>query len=166
MTMPVCQAAIDLVKQFEGLYLKAYLCPAGVPTIGYGHTKGITQADVQNGLTITEAQATAYLTQDLQQSADSVSALVHVPLAAEQLGALTSFQFNTGALGQSTLLTLLNKGDYVGAANQFPRWVKATVNGQKVTLPGLVRRRAAEQALFNSAPAPMPQAVEEDTTVS
>lgn len=146
-TQPVCQAAVDLVKHFEGLYLNAYLCPAGVPTIGYGHTAG-----VKMGQTITAEQADALLAADLTEAAGHVDALVTVPVNDDQRGALSSFVFNLGAgsLAGSTLLKLLNAGDYNGAAGQFGRWVYATVNGKKTQLPGLVARRAAEAALFQS----------------
>lgn len=146
-TKPVCQAAVDLVKHFEGLYLKAYLCPAGVPTIGYGHTAG-----VKMGQTITADQADGLLASDLTDAAGRVDALVKVPLNDDQRGALSSFVFNLGAgsLQSSTLLKLLNAGDYAGAAGQFGRWVYATVNGKPTRLPGLVARRAAEAALFQS----------------
>lgn len=147
----ICQEAVDLVKRFEGLCLSAYRCPAGVPTIGYGHTAG-----VQLGQTITEARADAFLAADLASAARDVDRLVKVPLGANQRGTLASFVFNLGAgnLQQSTLLKLLNKGDYAGAAGQFGAWVKATVANPrtgaqaKVTLPGLVARRAAEKTLF------------------
>ena len=145
MTAPVCPAAIALVKHAEGLYLKAYRCPAGVITIGYGHTAGVTM-----GQAITAAQAEAFLAADLAAAARDVDRLVKVPLTPQQRGALASFVFNLGAgsLAESTLLKLLNKGDCAGAAGQFGSWVKATVNGVKTTLTGLVARRAAERDLF------------------
>ena len=145
MTTPVCEQAVNLVKHFEGLYLNAYLCPAGVPTIGYGHTAG-----VKMGQTITAAQADDFLKADLTAAAAQVDKLVKVPLTPDQRGALASFVFNLGAgsLQSSTLLRLLNQGDYKGAAGQFGRWVYATVNGVKTELPGLVKRRAAEAKLF------------------
>jgi len=154
MTAPVCQDAIDLVKHFEGLYLTAYLCPAGVPTIGYGHTAG-----VQMGQTISAEQADQFLQQDLTGAAASVDRLVKVAVNPQQRGALASFVFNLGAgsLQGSTLLRLLNQGDYEGAAGQFGRWVYATVNGVKTQLPGLVKRRAAEAELFEGAAQPLPQ---------
>lgn len=141
MTPPVCQEAVDLVKQFEGLYLSVYLCPAGVPTIGYGHTAGVAL-----GQTITAEQAEQFLTTDLTSAAASVDRLVKVALTPQQRGALASFVFNLGAgnLQDSTLLKLLNGGDYAGAAGEFGKWVHA--DGK--VLPGLVRRRAAEAALF------------------
>ncbi|WP_338019024.1 glycoside hydrolase family protein [Azospirillum doebereinerae] len=144
----IAPAAVDLVKHFEGRYLTAYLCPAGVPTIGYGHT-----ARVQLGQTITEAAAEALLVSDLAAAAADVDRLVKVPVNADQRGALASFVFNLGAgnLACSTLLTLLNAGDYQGAANQFGRWVYARVQGVTIQLPGLVSRRASEAALFGGA---------------
>lgn len=143
--MQISKAGLDLIKQFEGLYLKAYRCPAGVPTIGYGHTAGVAM-----GQTITQQQADDYLRRDVRQFERAVERLVKVPLTQGQFDALVSFAFNLGegALAQSTLLRLLNAGDYAGAAAQFDRWNKA---GGRV-LPGLVRRRAAERALFEARP--------------
>ena len=143
--MQISKAGLDLIKQFEGLYLQAYRCPAGVPTIGYGHTAGVAM-----GQTITQQQADDYLRRDVRQFERAVSRLVRVPLTQGQFDALVSFAFNLGegALAQSTLLRLLNAGDYAGAAAQFDRWNKA---GGRV-LPGLVRRRAAERALFEAHP--------------
>ncbi|MBP2290707.1 lysozyme [Azospirillum rugosum] len=140
-------AALDLVRTSEGLRLKAYVCPAGVPTIGYGHTAGVKMGQV-----ITAADADAFLQADLTAAAAQVDKLVKVPLNPQQRGALASFVFNLGAgsLQSSTLLVLLNKGDYAGAAGQFGRWVCATVNGVKTQLPGLVKRRAAEADLFRT----------------
>lgn len=161
---PVCAAAVALVKHFEGLYPKAYLCPAGVPTVGFGHTG----PDVRLGMTITEAQAEQLLAADLAEAAAVVDKYVRVPLPENPRGALASFVFNLGggAFASSTLLRLLNLGDTAGAAEQFGRWTKAKVNGVSVDLPGLVARRAAEAALFSSgawesvaSPSPQPQAV-------
>ena len=143
--MQISKAGLDLIKQFEGLYLKAYRCPAGVPTIGYGHTAGVAM-----GQTITQQQADDYLRRDVRMFERAVERLVKVPLTQGQFDALVSFAFNLGegALAQSTLLRLLNAGDYAGAAAQFDRWNKS---GGRV-LPGLVRRRAAERALFEARP--------------
>ena len=153
MTKPVCQAAIDLVKHFEGLYLNAYLCPAGVPTIGYGHTEG-----VKMGQTITAPQAEDFLAGDLAGAAADVDRLVTVALNDDQRGALASFVFNLGAgnLASSTLLRKLNAGDYAGAAAEFGKWVNA--GGRK--LDGLVKRRAAEADLFDGDTGPLPQLVD------
>lgn len=147
----VCRAAVELVKSFEGLRLAAYICPAGKPTIGYGHTQGVTIGDH-----ITEEQAENYLQNDLNTAGKAVERLVTVALSDGQFGALASFVFNLGEgnLKASTLLKELNVGDYAGAAGEFDKWVKATVNGEKVTLPGLVKRRKAEKELFMSDAVP------------
>ncbi len=132
---------LDLIKKFEGLYLTAYLCPADVWTIGYGHTKS-----VKPGMVITEAEADRLLEQDVAWVKAAVVGAVKVPLTANQTSALYSFVFNVGAgaFRSSTLLRKLNAGDYAGAQAQFRRWNKA---GGKV-LRGLTRRRAAEAKLF------------------
>ena len=135
----------DIIKKWEGLRLKAYLCPAGVPTIGYGHTY-----NVKMGQTISVAQAELFLDHDYQNAEEQVLSLVKVPLTENQLGALTSFVFNLGSgnLRISTLLRKLNLGDYRGAAEQFGAWNKARVNGVMVALDGLTKRRADEKNLF------------------
>lgn len=133
----------DIVKLYEGLRLEAYLCPAGVPTIGYGHTKGVSL-----GMTCTKEQAEEWLENDFYMARNDVNAVVKVPLTQNQLDALGSFVFNLGVrkLIQSTLLKKLNAGDYSGAAAEFDKWVFA--GGKK--LNGLVKRRAAEKQLFLS----------------
>lgn len=140
-TMHISETGLALIRQFEGLRLSAYRCPAGIPTIGYGSTAG-----VKMGQSITAERAEQLLREDVRQFEAAVSRLVKVPLTQGQFDALTSFAFNLGAkaLEKSTLLRLLNAGDYSGAAAQFDRWVYAS--GKK--LSGLVKRRAAERALF------------------
>lgn len=137
--------AIELVKKYEGLRLEAYLCPAGIPTIGYGHTY-----NVKLGQQISEIQADLYLDHDFEDAEEQVKALVLVPLTPQQLGALTSFVFNLGSgnLRISTLLRKLNSGDYKGAAEQFGAWNKARVSGKMIALSGLTKRRAEEKQLF------------------
>ena len=136
------EQGLALVKEFEGCRLDAYLCPAGVPTIGYGHTFA-----VEMGQTIGEAEADALLRKDLKDAEESVDLLVAVPINDNQFSALSSFVFNvgSGAFGRSTMLSMLNAnaGAEIVAA-QFLRWNKA--NGEE--LPGLTRRRHAERALF------------------
>lgn len=139
--MKPSQAAINLVKASEGLRLEAYQDAGGVWTIGYGHTR-----DVQPGMVITEHQADVMLLSDLDDAARDVESMVTVPLTQGQFDALCDFVFNLGErdLERSTLLRLLNAGNYQAAANQFRVWV---MDGGKV-LPGLVKRRAAERELF------------------
>ena len=140
--MNISQNGINLIKQFEGCRLEAYKCPAGVWTIGYGHTG----SDVYKGLTITQEKAESLLKSDLIVHCNSVSKLVKVKLNQNQFDALVSFEYNVGYgnFSSSTLLKLLNKGDYAGAAGQFERWV---YTGGKV-LEGLKKRRKAEKELF------------------
>ncbi len=139
------KASIDLIKSFEGLKLTAYLCPAGVPTIGFGTTKGLTRADVGKK-TITEAEASRLLVEDVARFEKAVDKLVKVKLTENQRGALVSFTYNLGEgnFGSSTLLKKVNAGDLKSAQSEFAKWDKA---GGKV-LAGLTRRRAAEAKLF------------------
>ncbi|QHD66809.1 glycoside hydrolase family protein [Sphingobium yanoikuyae] len=136
---------LGLIRQFEGCRLSAYLCPAKVPTIGWGFTTW-NGKKVQLGQKITQAEADAALIKGYDAYEAQVRALVKVPVSANQLGALVSFAFNVGvgALRSSTLLKMLNAGNYAGAAQQFARWDKASGR----VLAGLTKRRAAEAALF------------------
>lgn len=146
MSNTITQDGIDLVKQFEGLRLKPYFCPAHVLTIGYGHTG----PDVVPGMMISEARAEKLLCDDLSNAGYAVSRYVTTPINDNQFTALASFVFNlgAGALHGSTLLAKLNAGDFAGAADQFLRWDHA--NG--VVLEGLTRRRVAERELFLKEP--------------
>lgn len=141
--MRISQNGINLIKKYEGCKLTAYKCPAGVWTIGYGHTDG-----VKKGLKITLNQAESFLREDIKKFENGVNRLVASPLNQNQFDALVSFCFNCGlwAFKTSTLRQKLNAGDYAGAAKEFPRWNKS---GGKV-LNGLVKRRAAEQKLFTT----------------
>lgn len=165
----VPEPAVDLIKAFEGIpdgdpstvRIDAYLCPAGVWTIGWGHAivdDGVQLKGPENKARaralypggITTEQAVALLRGDLVARAATVSSLVRVPIDANQYGALIALCFNIGAgnLRGSTLLRLLNAGDYRGAADEFMAWNKARVNGVLKVLAGLSRRRRAERALF------------------
>ncbi|MGF1542867.1 MAG: lysozyme [Pleurocapsa sp.] len=137
------QKCIDLIKRWEGFRSRAYLCPAGVPTIGYGHTKRVKMGD-----TITHQKAEELLFEDVAIFANAVNRLVSVPLSQNQFDALTSFTYNLGigAFGKSSLLLALNKKQYTVAASWFSRYVYAG----KTRLPGLVRRREEEKRLFES----------------
>ena len=145
--MKTSDKGLALLKQFEGFSARPYLCPAGVPTIGYGATyypdgKKVTLRDKP----VTEADATAMLRSMLVQYENGVSRYVQVPITQGQFDALVSFAYNLGlaALKGSTLLRLVNERNYVGAAAQFSRWNKASGK----VLPGLTRRREAERKLF------------------
>ena len=132
---------IELIKHFEGCELEAYKCPAGVWTIGYGHIKG-----VKEGMTITESQAEEMLKSELNEYEGYINNLVTVELNQNQFDAMVSWVYNLGGgnLKASTLLKVLNSGDYDGVPAQMLRWNKA---GGKV-LEGLTRRRQAEADLF------------------
>jgi len=132
---------IDLIKHFEGCELEAYKCPAGVWTIGYGHIKG-----VKEGMTITEHQAEEMLKSELNEYEGYINNLVTAELNQNQFDAMVSWVYNLGGgnLKASTLLKVLNAGDYNGVPAQMMRWNKA---GGKV-LEGLTRRRQAEADLF------------------
>lgn len=139
---PVRVERVDKIKKHEALRLRAYLpTPNDVWTIGYGHT-----ATARPGMVITEEEAERLLRLDLGWVRQVIATKVRVPLTQEQYDALASFIFNVGGanFAKSTMLRKLNAYDYVGAANEFPRW-----NKQKgKVLRGLTRRRAEERELF------------------
>jgi lysozyme len=145
----------QFIESFEGLILSAYddtndhivpvgSKPRGTLTIGYGHTTAAGPPRVYVGQTISKDVADQILSADLTSVEIEVQHLVKVTLSQNQFDALVSFQFNTGALGRSTLLTKLNNGDYDGAAEEFLKWNKA---GGKI-LEGLTRRRQGEREMF------------------
>jgi lysozyme len=138
----ISQAGKDLIISFEGIRLEAYKCPAGVWTIGVGSTVPAVHA----GEVITKQQALARFDKDLTKFENAVDRLVKVPLTQNQFDALVSFTFNVGegALAKSTLLKKLNAGDYDAVPTELMRWTK----GGGRELPGLVRRRRAEAAMW------------------
>ncbi|MBM3603942.1 MAG: hypothetical protein FJX25_04105 [Alphaproteobacteria bacterium] len=146
--MKISNDGLMIVKHFEGLRLKAYVDPVGVWTIGYGHT-GVA---AYSGHVITEQDAEVLLREDMHESENSVSNQIDVDLKQHHFDALVSFTFNVGrgALVTSTLRKKLNNGDFDGAAEEFLRWNKGTVKGQKVVLPGLTRRRHSERLMFQT----------------
>lgn len=131
---------IALIKQFEGCVLKVYLCPAGVPTCGYGHTAGLTKAMV--GMPITQAQADAYLVGDLKRFEDAVNKIT-LKLNQNQFDALVSFAYNCGEKNLNRLVLGRNLQQIADAMLSYNK-------GSGKVLPGLVRRRQAERALFLS----------------
>jgi lysozyme len=139
--MKLSKVGADLIKKYEGCRLKAYKCPAGVWTIGFGHTGNVIEGQV-----ITQAQADALFDKDVQKFVDGVNKLVKVEINQNQFDALVSFAYNLGigALKKSTLLQYVNKKQFDKAANEFDRWNKA--DGK--VLKGLVNRRNSEEALF------------------
>lgn len=132
-----------LIKRFEGLRLRPYLCPAGVPTVGYGSTG----PHVKMGREITEADADALLDKDLERFEAGVTKLVEgVATNDNQFSAMVCLAFNIGlgAFAGSTVLKRHKLGNKIGAANAFEMWVRG---GGKI-LPGLMRRREAERKLY------------------
>jgi len=140
--MKMGEKGIDLIKHFEGFSPTVYRCPSGVPTLGFGSTHGITM----DSPPITEEEGLELLMLDIAKFEVGVHRLSDVPLHQRHLDALASFAFNlgNGSLQASTLRKKVNREDYDGAANEFPRWVFA--GGRK--LRGLVKRRYAERELF------------------
>lgn len=149
--MPISLNALALIKEFEGLRLKAYIDPVGIPTIGYGTIRYPDGNPVEMGDSISEAEAEAYLKFECDRLAEKVAAALGGPSANQnQFDALVSFTYNVGigAFLGSTLLAKLKRGDVDGAADEFPRWNKGTVDGIRTELPGLTARRRKERALF------------------
>lgn len=138
-TLTISDEGIALIKQFEGFSPVVYFCPAGKPTIGYGH--------VTNGArrpAISEADASALLLTDLNLIIPVLNQLITVQITQNQFDALCSLTYNIGIgnFGRSTLLKLLNSGKPASA--QFLRWIYGAGN----PIPGLIARRQAEKELF------------------
>ena len=149
MTMHMSVEGINaLLKKFEGCKLKAYKCPAGIWTIGYGHTSAAGAPEVVQGMTITQAEANDILRQDLVKYETGVKALVKQPLTQNQFDVLVDFAYNAGvgALKSSTLLKKINAGEFDAVPAELMKWTKG---GGKV-LPGLVNRRRAEAGWWRS----------------
>jgi lysozyme len=141
--MQISQEGLALIKKFEGCELEAYKCPAGVWTIGYGHTK-----DVKEGDKINKDEANYLLQEEMIEFESYIDDMVEVELNQSQYDALCAWVYNLGPsnLGSSTLLKVLNEGKYEEVPQQIKRWNKA--NGEVLT--GLIRRREAEALLFQS----------------
>lgn len=143
--MKISKQGIELIKKYEGFKPYAYLCPAGVVTIGYGHTKG-----VRLGQTCTEAEAEQFLREDLEIAEAEVNKVVdQVKLTQGQFDSLVSFTFNLGAnnFKTSTLRKkVLNDPTDTTIMGEFGKWVY--VKG-KIS-PGLQRRRLEESKLYFS----------------
>lgn len=142
--MKASQAGLDLIAYFEGYSPSAYPDPAtgGQPwTIGHGHTKGVLPGDRCD-----RATALHWLAEDVAEAEAAVDRLVTVNLTQEQFDGLVSFTFNCGAgsLQSSTLLKMVNAGDFDGAEGQFARWNQ----GAGRVMAGLVKRRHDEAAMF------------------
>lgn len=140
--MELNDAGVALVKRFEGCRLTAYKDVVGILTIGYGHT-GV---DVYDGMEINQPMADLLLKRDVADTAVGVKKALTCSLNDNQFSALVCFAFNVGvhAFAKSTLCSLLQHKDLLGASEQFARWNKAG----GIERPGLTERRLAEKALF------------------
>lgn len=142
--MPKINAAgLALIEEFEGVALSAYQDTGGVWTIGYGHTPAT------EGQVITQSEADALLEADLAEAERETAAAVQVVLSPNEFSALVSFQYNTGALGSSPGVGLINENRFQEAWDDHFCLYIHDADGH--ALEGLVRRRAAERALFFSA---------------
>jgi lysozyme len=141
----ITEDGLRLIRRFEGFSAVPYLCPAGYLTVGYGHVVKNPDAFRQP---ITEDEAAEILAVDVGTAERAVLRLISVPLTDGQFDALVSFTFNlgAGALQRSTLRRKVNCEEHEDAATEFLRWVWA--GGRK--LNGLIRRRQAEAALYQS----------------
>lgn len=160
--------AVYLIADAEDCSLKAYKCPAGVWTIGWGETEG-----VHPGMVWTQGQCDLRFHDQINHFSDKVAAMCTEHVTQHQLGALTSLAYNIGLEGlrKSTVLKAHNAGNHPAAARAFQLWNKARVNGNLVPLPGLTARRAAEAAIYLSQDdspfrEPPVQAVESETKLT
>ena len=177
---PVPLAAVELIADKEqgprgGPALRAYQCPAGVWTIGFGRTRGVRQ-----GMTCTADEAWQWLRDELAERADQVRSVCRVEPTPNQLGALVSLHYNighgafagTGPRPRAcTVLQRHNEGDHDAAARAFGLWNKARVGGRLTVMRGLTLRRAAESALYltpepDDVPERMPQAVMPESSLT
>jgi GH24 family phage-related lysozyme (muramidase) len=143
----VTEEGLNLIKRFEGFSPTIYICPAGYPTIGYGHVVLAHEQD-QFASGITQAEATDFLRKDAGIAERAVLRLISVPLTDGQFDALASFTFNlgAGALQRSTLRRKVSRGEHESVPAELMKWVWAA--GKR--LPGLVRRRRLESILYQN----------------
>lgn len=143
--MKTGDTGLNLIKGYEGLRMSAHYAPSEQWTVGYGHTDS-----ARHGMSVTEADAESLLRDDVAPIETLIADTVRAPLNQNEHDALTSLIFNIGEDNwrRSSVLRKLNAGDKLAAAQGFELWTKARVNGELVTLDGLVRRRAAEKSLF------------------
>lgn len=147
--MKMTPEGLDLIRHFEGFRAKAYRDAVGVWTIGYGHTAMAGPPQVRPGQVISRDEAAEILASDVAVFSSGVTKAVQAELCDAQFSALVSFAYNVGlgAFRQSGVLRAVNAGDFAAVPRCLSLWVKAG----KQTLPGLVKRRAAEAAMFASA---------------
>jgi lysozyme len=144
--MRMTDEGLALIRESEGFRAKAYRDPVGVWTIGFGHTSAAGPPQVFEGLTITPEQGRKILARDVEMFALGVAKALRAPVTDNEFSALVSFAYNVGlgAFQRSSVLRAVNAGDREAVPRRLQLWVKA---GGRV-FPGLVKRRAAEAALF------------------
>lgn len=144
--MNITDEGLELIRRFEGFRDTAYLCPGGKWTVGYGHTSDAGQPMVERGTSLSREQAEQVLRTDVERFAAGVRKNIRKPLGDQQFSALVSFAYNVGlsAFRSSSVLKAVNAGAFDTVPRRLQLWVKA----QGRVLPGLVKRRAAEAALF------------------
>ncbi len=144
--MKMTEAGYELIRNAEGFRMNTYADATGVLTIGYGHTSMAGPPRVSRDLHVTAAQAEAILRNDVASFEAIVRNAVKVGLTDAQYSALVSFCFNVGgdSFARSSVLTAVNQKDFAAVPRRLALWTKA--GGR--TLPGLIRRRADEAALF------------------
>lgn len=132
-----------LIAEFEGFSSTVYRCQAGVPTIGFGHTRGVV-----DGQTITKEDALRLLMSELSTLQKALASVIHVDVTEGQFVAILSLVYNIGMgnFRTSTLLRELNKENFVNAGNEFARWIYV----KRQPNEGLMRRRAKEREVFDS----------------
>lgn len=158
--MKISKTGIDLIKSFEGCYLTAYKCPAGVWTIGIGHTGLVDGKQIHEGMTITQQKAEQLLSDYLENKYEPAVRNLGVEFNQNQYDALVSFCYNLGTgIFTGNLLKAIKAKNWTSVANQMLLYNKARVNGTLTELNGLTRRRKAERELFLT---PVKVVIEED----
>lgn len=145
--MKISNKGLELIKEFEGFSSVAYLCPAKIPTIGYGNTFWEDGRKVRIGEQISKSKALELLEFVANKDfADKIFPLIKVQINQNQFDAMVSLAYNigVGAFSNSTLLKRVNAKDFIGAGNEFLKWDKS--DGKP--LLGLTRRRQREKELF------------------
>tara|TARA_R110002110_G_scaffold142015_8_gene330141 strand:- start:10360 stop:10803 length:444 start_codon:yes stop_codon:yes gene_type:complete len=147
--MKINDIGLNIIKTFEGFRSEPYNCPAMVPTIGYGSTRSFDGSYITlSHPSITETQGEELLLREVRNCEKAVNTLIQTTLNRNEHSALQSFVYNLGSgrLQSSTLRRKINRGDIEGAADEFPKWRRASGK----ILRGLVLRREAERRLFLS----------------
>ena len=150
--MQISDKGLQSIIAFEGMELKAYKCPAGVWTIGVGHTGDVDGVPISKGMTITQSEAMEILRDDIKRYERYINRQSFAcRLTQGMFDALVSFIFNvgTGAFETSSMRKKLCTGvEKKEVVKEFPKWVYGTVNGKKEKLEGLVKRRKHEAEIF------------------